>query len=453
MKFYIILYNIFIVPLLFFTSKILVFFSPKMRSRSVNLKSSLSNLDKLKHNNKYTIWIHASSMGEFEQAKPIIEALKSDINKSSSTKNIQIVCSFFSSSGYNTQKNYSHTDVVCYLPLDTRKNAKKFISMLNPDIAIFVRYELWFNYLFELKKQKIYTLLINATFPSALKKYKFLKGAYTSIFNLFDKIYTISNEQTLLFNSLEKIHTKIITSSDTRIERIMQKVTEAKTKPVLPRSYFGDDKTIIVAGSTWEPDENYLIEAHKKLNKIYKNKIILILAPHEPTEKHINKIKSKNTCLLSEILLYNYSNYSSNSNLVYNSNNNSFSNNNIISSNNNIIIVDSIGKLLKLYGTADAAYVGGAFGSAGVHSLTEPAGYGIPICTGKNCYNSPDAKSLYELGALTIAESEEDIFNWMERILLDKNFVSEAGAAATNYIKNNSGATETILKEIKKQIN
>ncbi len=432
MKLYSILYNIFFVPILIFSTKILGIIFPKMRSRNQNFKSALNNLNKLKSNRKHTIWIHSASMGEFEQAKPIIESLKTDVNN----KNIQIVCTFFSSSGYNTQKDYFYADSVCYLPIDTIANSKKFINKIKPNLVIFIRYELWLNYLNELKKQKISTLLINATFPTAIKKYKFLGRFYVNLFNLFDKIYTTSDEQTQLFSTLKNLTTEIISSSDTRIDRIMQKVSEAKLKPILQRSYFNNNKIIIVAGSTWEVDENYLIEAYEKLNKIYNNKLGMVLAPHEPTTEHITKLKTKtsNLLLLSEVA----------QEINLKSNNN---NNNNFNFNNSIIVVDSIGKLLKLYGVADAAYVGGAFG-IGVHSLTEPAGYSIPICTGKNCYNSPDALKLSSVGALTIAHSKKDIFDWIEKIITDKNFVEASGAAAGYYIKNASGATKTILSEI-----
>lgn len=426
MKLYYLIYNILFIPIFLFLSKILAIFLPKVKERNKNITLSLENLKKINHSFP-VIWFHAASMGEFEQAKPIIEKIKN------TNQNIQIICTFFSPSGYNTQKKYEFADAVCYLPFDSIKNAKKFINQINPTAVVFVRYELWLNFLSQLRKQKISTMLANATYPSVLKKAAILSGFYRCLFNLFDKIYAVSKIDYDLFNNLN-LKTQIIRSSDTRIDRIIAKVDEVKESNIIPKAYFNNEDVVLVAGSTWDIDENYLLYAYNKINKIYNNRLKLIIVPHEPTQAHIDNLTAKisDYILLSKLI----------DNLDKNIN---------IRNRNEIIIVDSIGKLLKLYGNANIAYIGGAFG-VGVHSLTEPAGYGIPLCTGTNCYNSPDCNTLYESGALTIVNTKEELFNWIENVIINNKFRYNSGLAAENYIKSSTGATNIIAIDIMKYI-
>lgn len=426
MLFSILIYNFIFVPIFVLLTKLLKPFIPKLKEREGNINKSLKNLDKLNKTEKI-IWIHSASMGEFEQAKPIIEQLKSIYS------NIQIVCTFFSPSGYNTQKTYKYADAISYLPFDSKRKVVKFINKINPNVAIFVRYELWLNYLTVLKQRNIPTILINATFPKIIKKISFLAFFYRNIFELFREIYIMSNKDYNDFLTL-KLNTKLYKSSDTRFERIIEKVEEAKTKQILLKEYFPNNNIILVAGSTWKIDEEYIIDAVIKVNIIYNNIINLIIVPHEPNENNINRLKNKinKFILFSQIIRAN-ENYKS------------------IKIIDEVVIVDTIGILLKLYGIADIAYVGGSFG-AGVHSLAEPAGYGIPICTGKNCFNSPDAIQLKEKQALCIIENASELEKWLIKIIEDKSFRINSGNAAKNYIINNAGATQQIIKAIEQYI-
>lgn len=423
-----IIYNI-IISFLFLFSKILSIFFPKINERNKNKKNSLKNLTVLDSNAK-TIWFHSASMGEFEQAKPIIEFLKNANPK------IQIVCTFFSPSGFNTQKNYKFADAICYLPDDTYFSAKNFINKIKPDVAIFVRYELWFNFISHLNKMQIKTFLINATCPTILEKCKILTPFYKDIFNKFSEIYAVSKAQTNKFNQL-KLKTKITQSSDTRFDRILQKVAEAKVNPVISRDLFFENELIFVAGSVWNQDVDVIVDAYKLLLRNSEIKLRLIFVPHEPTlhnvkyiERKIQNTIAKKTILLSEIL-----------------NCNQISKNDLAEK---IIIVDSIGKLLKLYGIADIAYIGGGFG-VGVHSITEPAGYGIPLVAGKNCFNSPDTPPLIEQKALTIIENSEMLFDFFTQNISAENR-NKIGLAAQNYIKNNCGSTVIIANKILEEL-
>ena len=268
-------------------SKIFALFLPKLKERNSNLNKSLAKLDNLDVSQK-TIWFHSASMGEFEQAKPIIEFLKNSFKNSENIneqknineKKIQIVCTFFSPSGYNSQKNYSFADAICYLPNDTYFSAKKFIEKIKPEVVVFVRYELWLNYLTILRKKNIFTILVNATYPTQLKKSNLLKIFYKKIFNNFNEIYAVSYENTSYFNELD-LKSKIISSNDTRIDRITQKVNEAKQFPIISKDLFSKDEIILVAGSVWKKDVDILLAAYNKFCEKFPNKLRLILVPHE----------------------------------------------------------------------------------------------------------------------------------------------------------------------------
>ena len=416
-----IIYNLLITIIIFFIP-IISLFVPKLKERNNRYNKGWRNSKFVK--NKNTIWFHSASMGEFEQAKPLIEMIKKN------NPDVQILCSFFSPSGYNTQKNYKFADEICYLPIDTYWNANKFINEINPTVAVFVRYELWYNYLFILKKKNVKTYLINATYPNILKKIKIFLPFYKSIFQLFSEIYAVSETDFELFNAL-KIKTTIRKSSDTRNDRILEKKNEAKLNSVLDKNLFFDYELLLVCGSVWNEDVDIIFDAISRYNLLNKKKIRLILVPHEPTESHISYIQSKfsNNILLSQIL--KKENHSNEKIAL-----------------NKMIIVDSIGSLLKLYGIADLSYIGGAFG-VGVHSVTEPAGYGIPLVTGANCYNSPDTFPLINCGALTKIENELQLREWL--IYMNDNSIrAKTGAAAFKYIQANTGATQEIYINLKK---
>jgi 3-deoxy-D-manno-octulosonic-acid transferase len=396
---------------------------PKLKERNKNINKSLLALSNIDANRK-TIWFHSASMGEFEQVKPIIELIKKNQPK------FQIVCTFFSPSGYNTQKNYQYADFICYLPNDLYWNAKKFINKINPIFVVFDRYELWLNYLSILHSNHIPTFLVNATTPSILDKTKIFSHFYKAAFNKFTEIFAVSELEFQQFSQLN-IDTSISQSADTRIDRIISKVDEAKMHPVIQKEILPNNNLVLVAGSVWNNDVDIINDAYNKFIQNSNSKIKIVFVPHEPTKEHINYIKSKvpNTILLSEFEKNNQ--------------------NSIIQ--NKHIIVDSIGKLLKLYSIADYAYIGGAFG-VGVHSITEPAGYGIPLITGPNCYNSPDTKPLLNAGALTIINDSDMLLECL-LIMNEQNNREIAGNAAKNYININSGTSKIIYKKIIDLIN
>lgn len=408
------IYNILLIPIGFIIKTILKLFNSKLGDRESNFKKSLESLSNLNRSNKIA-WFHSSSMGEFEQAKPVIEKLLENSN------NISVVVSFYSPSGYNNQRNYKFADSVVYMPYDSYFSAKSFIKSISPDIAVFVRYDYWFNHLFILKNLNIPAILINATVP--IKKGNIYNYYYKQIFQMFKVIYTGGKSHFAFFKDILP-SSNVVSSTDTRFDRILGKVSEKKDGPIINKSLFNKSSIILIVGSCWEPDEDLLIGPIADIRKS-NLKISVLWVPHEPTKEHLIKLQAKlpKPVLMSEV---------NESKLVAIDD----------------LIVDSIGKLLSLYSIADIAYVGGGYG-VGVHSLAEPAGYGIPLACGPNHISSNDAIELKEIGALEIINDKNQALNWLNMVITDPELRKNKGLKAKNYIEENAGSTEIISNDIR----
>jgi 3-deoxy-D-manno-octulosonic-acid transferase len=412
----IIIYNI-ALHILYFFSFILKPFFQKFNEREKNVNSSLQSLNKLDHTRKKT-WFHAASVGEFEQAKPIIETLKSKF------PDLQIICSFFSPSAYRTQAKYEYADATFYLPLDLPTNSKFVINKIKPNAVVFVRYELWANYLFLLKNYNVPTFLVNATAPNQnfFNKTFFMKKFYKFVFSLFHTIFVVNSDHSHYFQQLNvKFDVQVL--PDTRFDRIVQKVETAKSKPIISHSSFSD-KFIFVAGSIWEKDFEIIANALIKYNSNNSNKITSILVPHEPHETFLQTIETvfPNSIRLSKLLSEPQTIQSG-----------------------GVVLVDSIGKLLMLYSNAYFAYVGGAFG-VGVHSLTEPAGYGIPIACGPNCFNSPDAKPMLDCNALSIIRNSDEFHRLITELTNNQTLHKIRSEASRNYVYSKVGSSDKFVE-------
>lgn len=422
------IYDIFIYLIALPLKWVLSLFNSKLKEREREWRKSMKVLDSLPPDSQ-RVWFHASSMGEYEQAKPVIEHLKR------ANKNLTIICSFYSPSGFKTQSNYPFADAILYMPFDTIANARYFIESVRPDLAVFVRYDAWRNHLLELKSHAVPIILINATEPKATfwNNLSFVKSFYKSNYSLFDEIFTVGQFHTDYFKHLGT-QSKIITSADTRFDRIMEKVESVRNEKIIPQQLFTDDN-ILVAGSIWKADFEIIRDAVALINSSSADKISVIYVPHEPTDSFISELKNRlaNAIILSDLL-------------------NKIDNNiDIKIPSGGAVIVDSIGKLLKLYGNATFAYIGGAFG-AGVHSLTEPAGYGIPLACGKNCFNSPDAKGLIDAEALTPISNAAELEEWLKTMISDKSKSTKTGKAAYDYINQSKGASAAIADEIQRRL-
>ncbi len=398
----------------FIASKLILLsplFSPKM---SLFVKGRKSVIDTIKSTLKKgdkTIWFHCASLGEYEQGVPIIKKTKEEF------PDHKIIVSFFSPSGFEVKKNDKLADCTVYLPLDTPKNAKNLIDLLQPSVAIFIKYEFWPNYLFELKKKSIPTILVSGLFRKDQVFFKFYGGFMRRTLNSFSHFFV---QDQLSKNLLEQLKiSQVSVSGDTRFDRVSDQLSMNNELDFM--ALFKQDLFCLVCGSTWPKDESILINY---INN-FSNNTKFIIAPHEVNNLRIESLKKKlkvKTVLYSEREKYNISDYQ-------------------------VLIIDTVGLLTKVYSYADVAYIGGGIGMGanGLHNILEAATFGVPIIIGENYTNFPEAKKLKELnGLFSVATPQEfiDIFNQLKT---DAPFCEKTGLISKNFILNNRGATDIIL--------
>ncbi len=406
-----------------FLKPILSIFSKKLRIREKEWKrvfsDSISKLENLQ--NRKIIWVHSASMGEFEQAKPIIEYFKKVYPE------FAIIVTFFSPSGFEHQKNYPYSDLVLYLPFDTVKNSRNFISLLRPSIAIFVRYELWLNFLYELKRKGIPTFLICATKPFRFSNFFLYKIFLRYSYNLFTIIFSSSEFDYDYFKKL-KFKCWLELNYDTRFDRVKQKI-EASKKLLFSKADF-PNYFVLVAGSIWDKDIKLITAVIKRVENEINLKVIYV--PHEPEESRIRLIEKldSNTIRLSKL-----NSLSSDKTQLLK----------IITKNN--IIVDSIGLLLDLYSLGDVAYVGGGF-NHGIHSVIEPIGWGIPVVCGGNISNSIEAIQMKDFGILETIENSKDLEFCLKELYFNKANYERIKVKTEEYFNKRVGSTEKIVNKI-----
>ena len=398
----------------FIASKLILLsplFSPKM---SLFVKGRKSVIDTIKSTLKKgdkTIWFHCASLGEYEQGVPVIKKTKEEF------PDHKIIVSFFSPSGFEVKKNDKLADCTVYLPLDTPKNAKNLIDLLQPSVAIFIKYEFWPNYLFELKKKSIPTILVSGLFRKDQVFFKFYGGFMRRTLNSFSHFFV---QDQLSKNLLEQLKiSQVSVSGDTRFDRVSDQLSMNNELDFM--ALFKQDLFCLVCGSTWPKDESILINY---INN-FSNNTKFIIAPHEVNNLRIESLKKKlkvKTVLYSDIEKYNISDYQ-------------------------VLIIDTVGLLTKVYSYADVAYIGGGIGMGanGLHNILEAATFGVPIIIGENYTNFPEAKKLKKLnGLFSVATPQEfiDIFNQLKT---DAPFCEKTGLISKNFILNNRGATDIIL--------
>ena len=318
-------------------------FNLKARKWVNGRKGQFEKLRKEIGKDERIIWFHCASLGEFEQGRPVMDVIRNNYS------GYKILLTFFSPSGYEVRKNANEADFVFYMPLDTATNAKKFIGIVRPRIAVFVKYEFWFNYINELSKNKIPTLIVAAIFRPS--QYFFKPWGFWSRSHL-QKIthFFVQDEQSLeLLNSVKIYHADI--GGDTRFDRVLQVVSENKSYPQIET--FAANQQVIVAGSTWPADEDILFELLKKTENSFK----IIIAPHEIGEMRIDQVLKKFKAFNPRL----YSEFDTAKN-----------------KDTKVMIINNMGMLSYLYRYAKIAYVGGGFG-AGIHNLLEAVTYGIPV--------------------------------------------------------------------------
>lgn len=369
--------------------------------------------DELK-NDKFRIWIHVASLGEFEQGRPIIELLKKKYPK------YKIVLTFFSPSGYEIQKNYRYVDYVFYLPLDTKRNATKFIKLINPNIAIFVKYEFWYNHLKALQNHNIPILLISGIFRANQTFFKWYGKWYKRMLYKFSYFFVQNKESKKLLEHIGIHHVSI--AGDTRFDRVID--IASKTKPIPIIENFCNNNISVIFGSSWKADEDLFFEFINKENKGVK----FIIAPHEIHESNIKRIESnitKPTQRYSKI----------NDNYEYN---------------DDVLIIDNIGMLSSIYQYGSIAYIGGGFGS-GIHNILEAATFGLPVMFGPNYYKFQEAVDLIKLkGAFEIKNKVEAELT-LRKLIDNKQVYDETALICKNYVENKKGASSMIIDYIVKK--
>ena len=409
-------------PVLYAVIKTASLLNPKIqrgiRGRKRIFEELIVNSQRLDRSKK-TIWFHSSSLGEFEQAKPIIQKLKDE-------KGINVIITFFSPSGYDNSRKYPYANIISYLPFDSKSNAERFINIIRPDLTIMMRYDIWPNMVWKLKQKNIPALIVDATMKkSSLRALPVLRSFHKVLFSSISKILTVSKSDAEAFKLFECRGEKVKVVGDTRFDRVYQKSVDAKDKKLIQPAIL-QGKKVLVAGSTWEQDEEIILPAFLKLAKFDRD-VLLIIAPHEPNLLHLEKTENEFAGILKTIRFSHLNNYYD----------------------ERVIIVDSIGILLTLYTYADVAYVGGSF-KQNVHNVLEAAVYGIPVMFGPKINNSQEAMQLKEKGGGLVINGKREAYRRMRSLFSDENLRKSRGKISLEYVQENIGATHKIIEEIEK---
>ena len=410
------LYNILIIVSGFFL-RVISLFNKKIKLFVDGRKETFKKLENSISKNDKVIWIHCASLGEFEQGRPIIEKLKEKY------KNHKVVLTFFSPSGFEVRKNYKEVDVVCYLPIDTKSNTRKFIELVHPEMAIFVKYEFWPNILKELKNKNIQTILVSGIFRENQIFFKPFGVWMRKSLQTFSHFFVQDENSEKLLASI-RIHNVTI-SGDTRFDRVHEITQQDNSLDFIEE--FKHNQLTFVAGSTWKEDEEFIIDY---INNSASEKYKFIIAPHNINQKETKELQSNintKTVLFSE---------KENQNLKE----------------AQVFIIDTIGILTKIYSYADIAYVGGGF-ETGLHNILEPATFGIPIIIGPKYDKFKEAVDLVNEGGCFVVYTKEEFNSQLKELFNDTDDRMKKGKITKKFISQNIGATNIILNYIKSRIN
>ena len=399
-----------------FILKIAALFNPKIKLFVDGRKSVYKVLsNKIKAYDK-TIWFHAASLGEYEQGLPVMERMKSRF------PNHLIVLTFFSPSGYEVRKNNTIADVTVYLPLDTQSNVDQFMEIVRPDMAFFIKYEYWPNYLNALKNRETPTYLISGIFREDQLFFKWYGGFYKNALNAFEHFFVQNSKSKDLLLNLGK--SNVTVSGDTRFDRVASILNRDNSLEFIEE--FKNNSLTIVVGSSWPKDESLLVSYINSAESVK-----FIIAPHNIKTEQIQALKnsiSKKTILFSEVDFMS----SNPINLVH----------------FDVFIIDTIGILTKIYSYADIAYVGGGFGNPGVHNLLEPATFGVPIIIGPNYSHFPEATALVNMEGCIPISTQEELKEAFDNLIQNQDIRFEKGHICSTFVEMNKNATEIIMNHI-----
>lgn|SRR5574344_155506 len=385
---------------------IVALFSPKAKKRHIGGRFALRYLKKKINPQTSYIWFHAASLGEFEQGRPLMEALRKK------EPNAKILLTFFSPSGFEIRRNYEGADAICYLPLDVPENVSRFFEIVNIKCAVFIKYEFWANYLNMLHSRNIPTYLVSGIFSEKQIFFRSYGGFFRNILFCFTHLFVQDENSKKLLASIGL--TNVDVAGDTRFDRVMEIVSCTQKLPIVEA--FARDAQVLVVGSSWEPDEELLL---RYINNNKEKK--MIIAPHEISTHRINDICSKlrrTFALYTEIDVNNVCNV-------------------------DCLIINIVGILSSVYQYGQVAYIGGGFG-VGIHNTLEAATWGIPVVFGPNYHKFKEAQDLINLGAGFSVASYRYAEDTINVLFFDK----EAGKKAAEYVRSHSGATDFIVNSI-----
>ena len=372
--------------------------------------------EKINPNERY-IWFHAASLGEFEQGLPLIERLRREQPAR------KILLTFFSPSGYEVRKDYKGADVVCYLPFDSPTAARRFVKLARPEMAFFIKYEFWRNYIDVLFKKSIPIYSVSSIFRPGQIFFRWYGRKYARCLRRITHFFVQNERSVELLRSIG-VTDNVTIVGDTRFDRVIDIRNIAKSLPIVEQFAQAQDGApqpfVLVAGSSWQPDEDILLDYVNRHPEIR-----LVIAPHVVNDTHIQEIEQKLTTpalRYSKATLENVQNY-------------------------RVLIIDGYGLLSSIYRYATVAYVGGGFG-VGIHNVPEAAVYGIPVIIGPNHQRFAEAVALMENGGCKSIENAEDFSAIMDDFLENPSHITAAGSAAGHYINQNAGATPVIYQHV-----
>ncbi len=360
------------------------------------------------------VWFHAASLGEFEQGRPLMEQLRREHPE------YKILLTFFSPSGYEVRKNYEGADIICYLPLDTITNARRFLRTVRPVMAFFIKYEFWYNYLHILKHRGVPTYSVSSIFRPDQVFFKWYGRQYGRVLKCFTRFF-VQNEQSRDLLATIGI-TDVSITGDTRFDRVLQIKEQAKQLSVVEQ-FLGDGPQVFVAGSSWPPDEDIFLRYFNE-HRDWK----LIIAPHVIGEDHLQQIEK----LLQgrKVVRYTEAGQATAPLSTY-----------------EVLIINCFGLLSSIYRYGTVTYIGGGFGVS-IHNTVEAAVWGKPVIFGPENQKFQEAQELKACGGGLEIGGYEDFARVMDGFLADAESMTRSGVAAGSYVKGKAGATDTILKTV-----
>ena len=367
----------------------------------------------LKNSGFSTVWVHCSSLGEFEQGKPVMDKIKLLYPGN------KLLVTFFSPSGYEIKKDYAGADHVFYLPMDSKRNAQKFLDIVKPSLVIFIKYDYWFYYLNEIKKRKINCLLVSAVFRQDQAFFKWYGSLQRKMLNCFTQIFVQNKRSKELLETIKVNHCTV--GEDTRFDTVIEIAEKFEPVPIIEAFIY--NKRTIVAGSTWRKDEEVLQIA---FNKLASPDIKLIIAPHEIHNAHLDELKQlfPTSIRFSELASHDSSLRSS------------------------TLIIDNIGMLSRLYKYAHITYIGGGFTKDGVHNVLEAAVYGKPVLFGNNYKKYREAVDLVKAGGAESFSDPGELYNTLMIMFKNESDYEAKCTASKKYVWGNKGAAEKVLNYI-----